>query len=133
MNFACFLSLITSVFCYGLMWYIQDPFLSLCAGAYSIIQAVSAYVSYRPHYLRNKWHKLHCWWGGHDLCDHRGSGDYCSRCGDWVEWHEWHGLKQRIQHYWWYGRPRWLRRDFYTRCKECGRRFNRHTDACPPF
>jgi len=77
--------------------------------------------------------KIRCWWSGHELLDYRSSGDCCARCGEWKWWHEWAGMKHRIRHWWLYHRPQILRRSYYAKCSDCGQRFNRHTNDCPPF
>ena len=79
--------------------------------------------------------RLRCWWRGH----HQGSSGECCEdlpfrctvCGKRV-FHPWLGVVDELRFWWrWYVASRV--RSFFRRCRDCGKRFNRHTDECPPF
>jgi len=54
-------------------------------------------------------------------------------CGDIVEY-GWSGVRQEIRYWWMYQAPSWLRPlRWAKKCRDCGKRFGKHTDDCPPF
>lgn len=78
---------------------------------------------------------LRCWWLGCDLNPHEPEGE-CPHCNRWWDGMDPDrmGMRWRIQRWWEYQRPGWMRPTTYFRkCRDCGRRWNKHTDDCPPF
>lgn len=82
----------------------------------------------------NTLRKLGCWWNGH-IHDHSQSeGSICTNCDEWHSWDETLGARYHIWSWWHFHRPVWMRPiAFFRKCPDCGQRFNRHTDDCPPF
>lgn len=77
--------------------------------------------------------KLCCWWSGHQI-NWRYDHGQCDRCEEWHDFDSALGKWQRIRNWWIWSRPRWMRPvQYFSKCRDCGQRFNRHTNDCPPF
>ena len=74
--------------------------------------------------------RFQCAWQGHTPPPW---GEECMHCGEIVEY-GWSGVRQEIRYWWMYQAPSWLRPlRWVKKCRDCGKRFGKHTDDCPPF
>lgn len=75
---------------------------------------------------------IKCWWLGHNWPPFEDAE--CERCGKVWSSGDASGASVRLWFWWHYHRPRWLKPwTLLKRCHDCGERFGKHTNNCPPF
>lgn len=77
--------------------------------------------------------KLNCWYYGHETPPDYYGDNTCIHCGKFIEAGATIGVRNEVQFWWNYRRPQWMRLRFYQKCRDCGKRFNQHSEDCPPF